>query len=69
MHDKRRITKHLTNNTTDIPPLKRDEKLATTEQEKVNLFADTMQEIFTTNVDVNPTFSKTTEETICKFFN
>jgi len=69
MQDKRSITKHLTNNTTDIPPMKRDDKLATTEQEKVNLFADTLQEIFTTNVEVNLTFSKTTEETVCKFLN
>jgi len=35
----------------------------------VNLFADPLQEIFTTNAKVNPTFSKTTEETVCKFLN
>ena len=69
MQDKRRITKYQTNNTTDIPPLKRDDKLAATEQKKVNLFADTLQEIFTTNVEVNPTFSKTTQEPVCNFFN
>jgi Lon protease-like protein len=69
MQDTWRITKHLTNKTTNITPLKRNENLATAEQEKAKLFADTLQEIFTTNAYVIPTFSKTTEETVCKFFN
>ena len=39
------------------------------EQENVNLCSDMLQEIYTTNKGVNPTLSKATEETHCKFVN
>jgi hypothetical protein len=49
--------------------LKLNNKSAITQQEKVNLFADTSQDIFTTNPDRNPEFSKTTEHDIMYFLN
>jgi hypothetical protein len=69
MQDTWRITKHLTNDNSNIPPLKLNDKSAVTQQEKVNFFADTLQEIFTTNLDRNPEFSKATEHTVMNFLN
>ena len=69
IQDTWRITKHLTNDYSNIPPLSLNNKSAVTQQEKVNLFADTLQEIFTTNPDRNPQFSKTTEHTVISFLN
>jgi hypothetical protein len=64
-----RITKHLTHDYSNIPPLKLNNKSAITQQEKVNVFADTLQDLFTTNPDRNPEFSKTTEHAVIYFIN
>jgi hypothetical protein len=69
MQDTWRITKHLTNDNSNISPLKLNDKSAVTQQEKVNLFADTLQQIFTTNPDRNPEFSQATEHTFMNFLN
>jgi hypothetical protein len=69
IQDTWRITKHLTNDHSNIPPLKLNNKSAITQQEKVNLFADTLQDIFTTNPDQTPEFSKTTEHDVMNFLN
>jgi hypothetical protein len=50
-----RITKSLTNTGNKIPPLKHNGNVPITNQDKVNIFADTLGEIFQTNpyVDTN----------------
>jgi len=62
LQDMWRIYKQLTNDTTNILPLKLNDKLATTEQHKLKLFADTLQGIFTTNADVNSIYTETADE-------
>jgi hypothetical protein len=69
IQDTWRITRNLTNDTNNIPPLKLNNRTATTNQEKVNLFADTLQDIFTTNPDGDPNFSKVTEITVRSFLS
>jgi hypothetical protein len=49
--------------------LKVSDKLENIQQEKVNLRSDALQEIYTTNEDINPTLSKAREETLFKFVN
>jgi hypothetical protein len=54
MKDTWRITKSLTNTSHQVPPpLKHNGNIAITNQEKVNMFADTLQEVFTANPDVD----------------
>jgi len=57
-----RIHKHLTNDAINIPLFKLNDKLATTEQQRLKLFSDTLQGIFTTNADVNSTYIETAGE-------
>jgi hypothetical protein len=56
MKDTWRITRNLTNTNSNIPPLTVNGKTATTIQEKRNAFADILEQIFTTNSDVDRTF-------------
>jgi len=44
--------------------LKLSDKLETIQQQKVNLRSDALQEMYTTNEDINHTLSKDTEETL-----
>jgi hypothetical protein len=67
IQDTWRIVRHLTNNTNNISPLKLHDRSAVTNQEKVNLFADTLQDIFTANPDTDPNFSKVIEKTVKNF--
>jgi hypothetical protein len=69
IQDTWRITKNLTNSSSNIPPLKLNDKTAITQQEKVNLFADTLQETFMTNPDINPNFSEASEDAVTNFLN
>ncbi|KDR16525.1 hypothetical protein L798_09961 [Zootermopsis nevadensis] len=62
-----RITKSLTNSTTYIPPLKFNGRSPVTHDEKVTLFADTLQDIFTTDTDLDPDFTQQTEHTVRDF--
>jgi hypothetical protein len=50
-----------------IPPLKHNGKIAITNQEKVNMFADTSEEIFATNPDVDANLIVSTEQVITEF--
>jgi hypothetical protein len=43
--------------------------LQSLKRKSVILFADILQDIFTTNPDVNPNFSKATENTVRNFQN
>jgi hypothetical protein len=67
MKDTRRITKSLTNTSLNIPPLTVNGKTATTIQEKLNAFADTLEQIFTTNSDVDRSFTITSEQEVNDF--
>jgi hypothetical protein len=62
-----RITKSLTNTSLKIPPLKHNGKAAITNQEKVNMFEDTLEEIFKTNPDVDTNFTASTEQVVIVF--
>jgi hypothetical protein len=64
IQDTWRITRNLTNDTSNIPTLKCNNRSAITNQEKVNLFADIQQDIVTTNPDDDPNFCKVTEITV-----
>jgi hypothetical protein len=61
------MTRNFTNDTNNIPPLKLNNRSAITNQEKVDLFADTLQDIFTTNPDGDANFSKVTQITVRSF--
>jgi hypothetical protein len=63
MKDTWRITKILTKSNPNIPPLTINGKTATT-QEKLNLFADTLEHVFTTNADVDHYFTVSTEQEV-----
>jgi hypothetical protein len=69
IQDTWRITRTLTNDTNNIPPLKLNNRSAITNQEKVKLFPDTLQDIFTTNADGDPNFSEVTEITARSFLS
>jgi hypothetical protein len=69
IQDTWRMTRNLTNDTNNIPPLKLNNRSAITNQEKVNLFADTLQNIFTTNPDGDAKFSKVTQITVRSFLS
>jgi archaellum component FlaC len=60
MRDTWRITKSLTNNIPNTPPLTFKGKTATTIQEKLNSFADNLKQILTTNSDVGRDFTART---------
>jgi hypothetical protein len=62
-----RITKSLTNTSLKTPPLRKNSKIAITNQEKVNTFANTLEEIFTTNSDADPNFTVSTEQVVTEF--
>jgi hypothetical protein len=53
IQDTWRITKHLTNDYSNIPPLKLNNESAITKQENVNLFADTLQDIFASHLELH----------------
>jgi hypothetical protein len=61
-----RITKSLTNTNPNIPPLTVNGKTATI-QEKLNAFADTLEQIFTTHSDVDSTFTVSTDQVVNYF--
>jgi hypothetical protein len=67
MKDTWRITKKLTKSNHNIPPLTSNGKSATTTQEKLNLFADTLEHVFTTNPDVDHSFTVRTEQEVNDF--
>ena len=67
MRDTWRITKSLTNTNFNIPPLTINGKTVTETQEKVNAFADTLEQIFTTNLDADRTFTVSTEQVVNDF--
>jgi hypothetical protein len=62
-----RIIKSLTNDNPNIPPLTINGKTAYTTQEKLNAFGDTLDHIFTTNPDVDNSFTVQTEQTVNDF--
>jgi hypothetical protein len=66
MQDTQKITKHFTNDISNIPLLKLSNKSAVTKQENVSLFADTLQEIFKTTY---PDFSEVAEDTVRNLLN
>jgi hypothetical protein len=49
------------------PPLKHNGNIATTNQEKVNMFADTLEKVFTANPDVDTNFTVSTEQVVTTF--
>jgi hypothetical protein len=59
--DTRRITNSWINDTSSTTPLKLSERAALTTDEKVTLFADTQQDISTTNADVDRNSSEVTK--------
>jgi hypothetical protein len=67
MKDTWRITKSLTNTSHQVPPLKHNGNIAITNQEKVNMFADTLEEVFTANPDVDTNFTVSTEQVVTTF--
>jgi hypothetical protein len=69
MRDTWRITKSLTNTNPNIPPFIINGKTATTIQEKLNPFADNLEQILTTNFDVDNIFKVSTEQVVNDFFN
>jgi hypothetical protein len=60
MKDTSRITKCLTKDNHTIPPLTIYGKTANTAKEKLKAFADTLEHIFTTNPDVDHSFTVST---------
>jgi hypothetical protein len=56
-----RITESLTDTNPNIPPLTINGKTATTIQENLNAFSDILEQIFTTNSDIDCTFILSTE--------
>jgi hypothetical protein len=67
MKDTWRITKSLTNTSHQVPPIKHNGNIAITNQEKVNMFADTLEEVFTANPDVDTKFTVSTEQVVTTF--
>jgi hypothetical protein len=67
MKDACRITKSLTKDNHTIPPLTINEKTANTTQEKLKTFADILKHIFTTNPDVEPSFTVSSEQVVNDF--
>jgi hypothetical protein len=62
-----RVTKSLTSTNSNIPPLTINGKIVTETQEKVDAFADTLEQIFTTNSDTDRTFRVSTEQVVNVF--
>jgi hypothetical protein len=62
-----RITKRLTNINPNIPPLTINGKTVTAIKEKVNVFADTLEQIFTINSDADRFFTVSTEQVVNDF--
>jgi hypothetical protein len=67
MNDTWKISKRLTKDNHNIPPLTINEKTANTTQEKLKAFADTLDHIFTTNPDVDHSFTVSTEQVVIDF--
>jgi hypothetical protein len=67
MKDARRITNNLTKSNPDIPHLTINGKTATIPQGKLNFFADILEHVFTTNPDVDHSFTISTEEVVNNF--
>jgi hypothetical protein len=70
MKDTWRITKSLTNTSHQVPPpqkKKHNGNIAITNQEKVNMFSDTLEEVFTANPDVDTKFTVSTEQVVTTF--
>jgi ABC-type transporter Mla subunit MlaD len=62
-----RITKSLTNTNPNIPPLTNNGKTSTEFREKFTAFADTLEQIVTTNSDADRTFTVSTEQVESRF--
>jgi hypothetical protein len=67
MRDTWRITESLTNTNPSIPLLTNNGRTVTEIQEKVNPFADNSEHIFTTNSDVDRTFTVRAEHAVSDF--
>jgi hypothetical protein len=67
MKDTWRITTSLTKDSHTIPPLTVNGKTANTTQEKLKTFADTLVHSFTTNPDVDHSFTVSTEQVVNDF--
>jgi hypothetical protein len=67
MRDTWRINKSLTNTSSNIPPLTINGKTVTETQGKVNAFADTLEQIFTTNSDTDRALTANTEQVVNDF--
>jgi hypothetical protein len=67
MKDAWRITNGLTNSNPNIPTLTINGKPATTIQEKLNTFANTFEQLFSTNSDVDHTFTVSAEQVVNGF--
>jgi hypothetical protein len=67
MRDAWRITKSLTNINPNVPLLTINGKTTTTIQEKLNTFVDNLEKIFTTNPDVDHTFTVNKEGVVNDF--
>jgi hypothetical protein len=64
-----RITESLTNTNSNIfKPLTVNGKTVTEIQEKVNAFADTLEQVFTTDLDADRTSTVSTEQVVSDFF-
>jgi hypothetical protein len=67
MRDTGRITKRLTRDSPNIPPLTYNGLTANTVPEKLKAFADSLQQTFTTNPDNNKPFTVLTEQLVKDF--
>lgn len=63
------MTKSFTNMDYKIPPPKNNGKIALRNQEKVNMFVDTLIKIFRTNRDVDTNFTDSTEQAVTECLN
>jgi hypothetical protein len=63
------ITKSVTNTNSNIPPLTINGKTANIIQDKFNSFANTLEQIFTTNSDDDCTFTVSTQQVVNDFLN
>jgi hypothetical protein len=67
MGDTWRITKRLIRDSLNIPPLTYNGSTAITAPEKLKVFADSLQQIFTTNPDKNRPFTVLNEQLVKDF--